>query len=322
MAAVVPPGGDARVAWSTDRAAYNQGEWGIVHEPAAAAAAGATAVEAGAEAGAGVGEAGTRLLLLLLLACSAAALTSLWAAPAARTCGRCGAALCVSRCARCKAAFYCNAECQRAAWPAHKGVCGAARAAGGADGSSSSSGDGGRVTATIAFQTAFCPPEAFFIAASALHPGLSFALSSLGEEGGCAHAVFAGGRKTAEWGACGAARHQAAAWIGVRPRAAHDTCAALRHCGQICRRRVKRNSAAFSRSCCGALCRWGSFVSRATWWRRRARARAMARNRLEPFALCAANGPARCAARGSSGVKVCCAPRLRRLRHCSRPAAA
>lgn len=44
-------------------------------------------------------------------------------APAARLCGACGAPEPMMCCSRCKAMFFCNAECQRCAWKDHKPLC-------------------------------------------------------------------------------------------------------------------------------------------------------------------------------------------------------
>jgi len=38
-------------------------------------------------------------------------------------CGACESKTASMKCKRCELAFYCDAKCQRAAWPAHKGVC-------------------------------------------------------------------------------------------------------------------------------------------------------------------------------------------------------
>eukprot|EP00051_Salpingoeca_urceolata_P033154 m.19220 g.19220 ORF g.19220 m.19220 type:complete len:631 (+) comp5898_c0_seq1:395-2287(+) len=46
------------------------------------------------------------------------------AAPERRCCSHCGTQREeLKRCARCKTAMYCDRECQRAAWPAHKSIC-------------------------------------------------------------------------------------------------------------------------------------------------------------------------------------------------------
>ena len=43
---------------------------------------------------------------------------------AARICSRCAELkLEMKKCSRCLDAWYCNAECQRADWPAHKKAC-------------------------------------------------------------------------------------------------------------------------------------------------------------------------------------------------------
>jgi hypothetical protein len=48
-----------------------------------------------------------------------------------RICAACGAKrLQMLRCSRCKAAFYCDAACQKRHWREHKAACGAATAAG------------------------------------------------------------------------------------------------------------------------------------------------------------------------------------------------
>ena len=39
-------------------------------------------------------------------------------------CGNCGKAEARSKCSRCSTAFYCDRECQKAAWPSHKRSCG------------------------------------------------------------------------------------------------------------------------------------------------------------------------------------------------------
>lgn len=39
------------------------------------------------------------------------------------TCAHCGAKSPPHRCGRCRAAFFCSAECQRKAWPVHKHEC-------------------------------------------------------------------------------------------------------------------------------------------------------------------------------------------------------
>ena len=46
-------------------------------------------------------------------------------ADALNTCDVCGAGNCKRRCGRCREAYYCSEECQRSAWPAHKGACAA-----------------------------------------------------------------------------------------------------------------------------------------------------------------------------------------------------
>jgi hypothetical protein len=46
-----------------------------------------------------------------------------------RTCAACGnQALQMLKCSRCKAAFYCDAACQKRHWREHKAACGAAAA--------------------------------------------------------------------------------------------------------------------------------------------------------------------------------------------------
>ena len=42
-----------------------------------------------------------------------------------QSCDVCGAGNCKRRCGRCREAYYCSEECQRSAWPAHKGACAA-----------------------------------------------------------------------------------------------------------------------------------------------------------------------------------------------------
>ena len=44
-------------------------------------------------------------------------------------CAQCGKPEAKKRCSQCKCVFYCSADCQRAAWPAHKGTCFAGAAA-------------------------------------------------------------------------------------------------------------------------------------------------------------------------------------------------
>jgi hypothetical protein len=44
-----------------------------------------------------------------------------------RACAACGKeALQMLKCSRCKAAFYCDAACQKRHWQEHKAACGAA----------------------------------------------------------------------------------------------------------------------------------------------------------------------------------------------------
>jgi hypothetical protein len=69
------------------------------------------------------------------------------AAPAAlRACDECGAQQQrLSRCGACQDAHYCSAECQRAAWPAHRAQCAgrAARGGGGGSGGGATARGGG-----------------------------------------------------------------------------------------------------------------------------------------------------------------------------------
>ena len=52
-----------------------------------------------------------------------------------RTCASCGRKqLQLLKCSRCKAAFYCDAACQRRHWREHRAVCGAAGGGGGGGG--------------------------------------------------------------------------------------------------------------------------------------------------------------------------------------------
>ena len=44
-------------------------------------------------------------------------------------CTQCGKPEAKKRCSQCKFVFYCSADCQRAAWPGHKGACFAGAAA-------------------------------------------------------------------------------------------------------------------------------------------------------------------------------------------------
>ena len=44
-------------------------------------------------------------------------------APRTENCDHCSKPGAANSCTRCKAAFYCGADCQKAAWPAHKGAC-------------------------------------------------------------------------------------------------------------------------------------------------------------------------------------------------------
>ena len=49
-----------------------------------------------------------------------------------RTCAACGKQqLQMLKCSRCKAAFYCDAACQKRHWREHKAACGAAGEGGG-----------------------------------------------------------------------------------------------------------------------------------------------------------------------------------------------
>jgi hypothetical protein len=55
---------------------------------------------------------------------------SLAALPPPPACDACGAmpAAALKKCGRCRAARYCGADCQRAAWRTHKAACDAAAA--------------------------------------------------------------------------------------------------------------------------------------------------------------------------------------------------
>ena len=46
--------------------------------------------------------------------------------PSFKACLSCGAREGIKACGRCKAVFFCNAECQKRAWPGHKAACQAA----------------------------------------------------------------------------------------------------------------------------------------------------------------------------------------------------